>query len=217
MDTQNNNAIDVEYTDLSNQVFLTAPQIAKELNVNPAKIRYWADTYGDIEVCGVKWIDDRKKYEPKSIKAFKLIQKLVEEKNYSKPQVRDYLTNYGVSFPNGENALVNPENPISFEAIESILSLEMEENLQEFIEYMTTQLEESNKKMIENLEEKISLKVDEVVSDTIDKHLSEIKKEFEKTAELNEKLDNMKILMDERKKEYEEEKNKSWFKKIFKK
>jgi len=93
-----NNIIDVDYIDIEKVVFLTAPDVAREIPADEKRVRYWGDVFGDIKECGVRKIDGRKKYTKQTIKAFKIIQKLIDDKQFSHIQVRDYISKNGFEY-----------------------------------------------------------------------------------------------------------------------
>lgn len=210
----NKDFIDVNYIDIENTVFLTAPQIAKEIGDDEKRVRYWGDVYGDL--CGVIKIDGRKKYTKATISAFKFVRELVDDKKFSRLQVREHIEKHGFEYANYGSGLINPSDPLGFQALASALTIEMNKRLDEFLENVSSQLQESNKELVDSMQEQIAITVDEVISDKMEEYFNKVdNRELAKTNEMNEKLDNIRLMMGERKKESENEEKKSWFKKIF--
>lgn len=189
----NNDFIDVDYIDIQKEVFLTAPDVAREIPTDEKRVRYWGDVFGDIKECGVHKIDGRKRYTRQTIKAFKLIQKLIDEKQFSHIQVRDYVSKNGFEYITNSNNISS--DLIGFQGLSSELSIEIEQRLNSFLKSLKNQLLENNELLKSDIKEQVSLTVDEVISDKLEESMSGIEKElqFQKVANknLSEKLQNI--------------------------
>lgn len=183
---KNDKFIDVDYIDIQKEVFLTAPDVARETSIDEKRIRYWGDTFGDIKGCGVHKIDGRKKYTKQTIKAFKLIQKLIDEKQFSHIQVRDYISKNGFEYTSNSNDI--SKDLIGFNGLSSELSVEVEQKLNMFFETFKNYILENNKLLKDDIKEQVSLTVDEVISDELDIFKIDIQKELELQREENKKL-----------------------------
>lgn len=129
------NIQDVEYQEIKPKIYYTIPQIAEIIGEEEKRTRYWGETYGnEVEV---ELIDGRRKYPEKSIEAFKEIKILIDEYNYSKPQVIKYFSEKrrrkGKQYSDYSNStdLINTEDPLGMDMLATTLTLKMEERMNE--------------------------------------------------------------------------------------
>ena len=202
-ETNDKKVIDVEYNDIEieNVIYLSAPQMAKKVGTTEATIRTWADAdvYGDL--IEIEKINGRKTYKETQVPCFTFIKDLVENKNMKKSQVRKYISKHGFKYAEYNSGLVDPKDPLGFEALASTLTIEVKKELDEFKKDITNdilnQVDDRLKKYImlqgeaiNNVLDNTILKVDEVVSEKLENSLNNITEHINNN--LNTKLNNIK-------------------------
>ena len=193
-DEENKNAIDVDYQDIKNEIYLTAPQIAKKIDDTDIRVRHWADSFGDL--IGIEKLNGRKRYKESDVTKFIFIKDLLDNKNFNHDQVKIYISKHGFQYAKYDSDLVSTKDPLGFQVLASALGVEVDNKLSEFLEKVSEQLASSLKQQQEmniKLQESIIDKVDEVICDRLDeKELSA------KTRDL-EMIDLMRNNMEKRK------------------
>jgi DNA-binding transcriptional MerR regulator len=161
-----------------------------------------------------------KRYTKDDIDKLKFIKHLIRTDGLTLKQVEEYCSSKGFDEKQG---LVDINNPLAVKTFISGLTDEMDKK---FIEIQNSVIKQQQM-MIDSLKEiivsnNIELKndiiktVDEVVSDKMDGYFDSLQQELAVTQELNSKMDNLKELMEQRKKESEEQSQpKSFLEKIF--
>lgn len=206
----NNNfekTIDVEYQNIEEDIYLTAPQVAQRVKTSDIKIRSWADpdVFGDL--IGIKKINGRKRYKESDVYRFAFIKDLLENKKFSHEQARIYIDKHGFEYAKYDSGLVDPKDPLGFQVLASALSVEVHKELDDFKKDITndilTQMDDRLKKYIILQGEAINntfsntiLKVDEVISEKLDDNLSNIKNHIDIKEEksIQAQQENKKIL-----------------------
>ncbi|MDF2701043.1 MAG: hypothetical protein K0Q49_2607 [Haloplasmataceae bacterium] len=168
-----NKFIDVDYTDIEKEVFLTAPDVAREIPADEKRVRYWGDTFG------------------RTIKAFKVIQKLIDEKQFTHAQVRDYIIKNGFE-QIGDNENDLSKDLIGYNGLSSEISVEIEQRLNSFEENIKKMLFEYGDFLKDDVKEQVALTVDEVVSDHINLFKSDITQNIKEELNIH-KDENKKI------------------------
>lgn len=181
---KNENIVDVEFDDVQNVIYLSAPQLAKKIGTTEATIRTWADMYGDL--IGIEKINGRKTYKETQVPCFAFIKDLVESKNMKKTQVRNYISKHGFKYAEFNSGLVDPKDPLGFQALASALSVEVHKELDNFkkdvITEVINQVDSRLKQYIllqgEAIDEVLDntvLKVDEIVTERVNTELTNFK------------------------------------------
>jgi DNA-binding transcriptional MerR regulator len=213
---------DVSYVGVpeDDDCIINAVQIGKIIDEPPHTIRSWADEFE--EFLYIKKINGRFSYTQKSVEQFELIKKLRREKNYSIKQIKEQLKIKGFNYDNHENEIINTNDITLLETIKVELGIEMKSQLNTFlIEFLKAQRNE-NDKLIESVKTEVEQTVQEQLEDSmagikqelemqrqenkkLSERLSSIQQEVAITQELNSKMDNIKLSMEQRKKESEEQ------------
>lgn len=193
-------------------------QVADKLEENDSTVRYWSKVFQPI--LNIKLSNKMKRYTDDDIDKLKFIKHLIRNDGLTIKQVIEYCTSKGFDDKEG---IVDINNPLAVKTFISGLTDEMDKK---FIE-MQNIIIKQQQDMIDDLkniieQNNISLKndivntVDEVISDKMDGYFDSLQKELSVTQELNSKMDNLKLLMEQRKKETEEQnQNKGLFSKWF--
>lgn len=136
---------DVSYTELKNDIFYTAVQVAEILNEPVTTIRAWAkdEAFGDL--LELKRENGRRKYTKKDIENLKFIKELIDKK-YSYAQIKEIISKRGFNFGEYDGGLIDPNDPLGFEALAIKITQKQDEKLELF-----------KKDLIENLKEFVKL------------------------------------------------------------
>lgn len=183
-DINNQNIIDVDYDEVENVLYLSAPQLAKKIGTTEATIRSWAEVYGDL--IGIEKINGRKTYKETQVTSFAFIKDLVDNKNMKKTQVRNYISKHGFKYAEYDSGLIDPKDPLGFEALASSLTVQVTHKLniftQELMANVTNQLNEHlNKQYQSNIENKAEIEAS--VSDILDAKLLNLAENQEQLKE----------------------------------
>lgn len=224
----NKDIVDVEYQEIEDGIYLTAPQVAQKINDADSRVRHWGDVFGDL--IGIERVNGRKRYKESDVSKFAFIKDLLDNKNFTHEQARVYLSKHGFQYAEFKSDLIDPKDPLGFQALASALSVEVDNKLKQFanelISNISNQLTEhliSQKQM--NLETKAEIEsaVDEIVSEKLNQSLQEFKstldtKEQEATKRDAEMIEYLKQHMEQRKKENElqlQQQKKGFFSRVF--
>lgn len=226
---------DVGYTNIpdDDECLITAVHISKIIEEPPHTIRSWADEFEDYLY--IKKINGRFSYTNKSIEQFEFIKKLRREKNFSIKQIKDQLRIKGFHYEDNENGLINTDDINLMESIKVDIGIEVKNQLKDFLNMFIEAQQFENTKMINSIKTEVEQTVQEQIQESmsgIEKELQEQKESNEKlsqqltdiqqelavTHDLNDKMDNLKLLMEQRKKENEEkqeQESKGFLSKLF--
>lgn len=127
-------AIDVDYQDVGNEVYLTAPQMAQRINETETRVRYWADHEHFGKLIGTEIVNDRKRYKESEVFKYMFIKDLLDNKNMTHEQAKKYISKHGFKYAEFDSGLVNPKDPLGFEALASALSIKVDEKLKSISE-----------------------------------------------------------------------------------
>jgi len=202
------------------ECLITAVHISKIIEEPPHTIRSWADEFEDFLY--IKKINGRFSYTNKSIEQFEFIKKLRREKNFSIKQIKDQLRIKGFHYEDNESGLINTDDINLMESIKVDIGIEVKNQLKDFLNVFMEAQSIENTKMINSIKTDVEQTVQEQISESmsgIEKQLKEqkevnqklsnqlisIQKELAVTHDLNNKMDNLKLLMEQRKKESEEQ------------
>lgn len=232
---------DVEFHSVPNdeECMVTAVKIGEIIDEPASTIRKWAEYHEDNLY--IKKINGRFAYTQKSIKQFEFIKDLKKNKGMTHEQIKQYMSKHGIDSENFSTGIINPNDPFGYEVLSSAITQQMEEKLKDFMSKFIEYNTEFNKTMIESIRVDVEQTVQEQVKEsmiTIQNELDEnkklllqqsednrilnnklesIEKEIAVTKELNNKMDHLREVMQERKEEQKENNNKSFWSNIFKK
>lgn len=192
---ENLNFTDVSYTELKDDIYYTAVQVAEILNEPVTTIRNWAkdESFGDL--LELKRENGRRKYTKKDIDNLKFIKELVDKK-YSYTQIREIISKRGFSFGEYNSGLINPNDPLGFEA----LAIQITQKQDEKLEIMRNQILDSLKTFMEIYAEaqnqKLNYALDEFnesLDSKLERHESSTKKLLD-DIETNQKNRDLELL-----------------------
>ena len=220
------NFIDVEFNDGNDEdkeirgepLYYNTIQVAQILGENDSTIRYWTKYFDDILKITIS--NKMKRYKKEDIEKLRFIRKLTREDGLTLKQVIEYCSEKGFNFDNGT---IDGNNPLAIQSFISAMTIHMDEQIKSMQgqiikaqEEMIKSLLEMQTKSNELIQEQIAITVDEVIADKMEEYFNKVdNRELNKTNEMNEKLDNIRLMMEERKVESEKEEKKSWLKRLF--
>lgn len=226
---------DVSYVNIPSDIdcVVNAVQISKIIDEPPHTIRSWADEFE--EFLYIKKKNGRFSYTQKSIGQFELIKKLRREKKFSIKQIKEQLRIKGFNYEQNDNELINANDINLMETIKADIGIEVKNQLKEFLSSFIQYQEQNNKELIESVKTEVEQTVQEQLEDSMNEikqelelqrnentklsqQLTSIQQELAVTQELNSKMDNLKLLMQERKQQselQEQQKPKSFLSKLF--
>lgn len=204
-------------------LYYSTSQVANILNQSDSKIRYYTNVFD--EILNIEISNKQRRYTEADIDKMRFLIELKDEGMTIK-QIQEYCQQ--VDFENSKEIQIKENNPLSIQSLakalleeQSKLMLEMKNEL---IKCHMDMIEDLNNRLDirdDRLKEDISITVDNVISDRLDNFNSNINNKFESiekelsvTKQMNEKIDHLREAMKERKEE-NEEKNKSFWSKLF--
>jgi hypothetical protein len=128
----NKESIDTEYIEVKNDCYVTAPQIAQWIGSTDISVRYWADTFFDL--LGLEKSNGRKRYKQSDVNKFAFLKDLIDVKKFSHNQVRAHISKNGFKYAEFDAGLMNPKDPLGFQALASALSVEVDDKLNKYSE-----------------------------------------------------------------------------------
>ncbi|MBZ9693399.1 MerR family transcriptional regulator [Clostridium sp. M14] len=201
----------MKYTDVSyshvpedSECVLNAVQLSKLIDEPDTTVRNWADKHQ--QYLYIKKINNRFVYTQASVDQFKFIKDLCRNKNFTHKQIAEHIKQHGFKYQSYDSGLVNPEDPLGFQALSSALALENKKQLQEFISSFIEYQQQENNRLVESIKSEVSLTTQETVENSMSsieiklqeqqqsnikltEQLEEMKKELALTKESNEKLE----------------------------
>lgn len=171
-----------EYKSLDDLVYYTATQVAEIVGEPVTTIYSWVkdDCFGDL--LKLNKVNGRRVFTKQDIENIKYIKEL-RLRNYSIQQTRDYISKQGFEFGEYNSGLVDPKDPLGFEALAIKITQKQNEELQRFkndlaekmyefmeksLEYQKNYLQAVVDDMSISLESKIE-RIEKINGNTIDK------------------------------------------------
>jgi DNA-binding transcriptional MerR regulator len=195
--------------------------VAEILGESDSKVRYYTKEFdslfdeGDIEIS-----NKQRRYTQKSIDKLKYFIELKND-GLTIKQIREYCEE--VEWDENKGIVVKESTPLHVQMIATAIMEQQNKQFAELQENFNNQMLElkkfhadQNQKLKDQLKNEVALRVDEVVSEKLNEHLSKIDVELEVTKETNEKVDRLRELMEHRKEESEKEQKKGFLDRILK-
>lgn len=182
---------DVDFQELDDGVYYTAVQVAEILGETDSTIRSWCKESSLGDVLNIKKVNGRNKFTKNDIEKLKFVKEL-RDRNYSISQTREYISKQGFQFGEFDSGLINPKDPLGFEALSIMLAKKQDEKLElfkkdiyqmlslfidninqknqeEIVNFTEDALSLINDKMnsISNIKDEVATTVDTIVSDKI--------------------------------------------------
>lgn len=210
------NYTDVNYKSIpeDNECVINAVQLGKRIEEPPSTIRTWAETYQDHLY--IKKVNGRFVYTEASVEQFLFIKDMCRNKRLQHKQILALVDKHGFKYGAFDAGLVNPEDPLGYQALASALSVETQKQLSIFLNSFMQYQHENNTRIIENIKNEVSITVDEVVTERLnefkDDYIKQQEEEKMATIKTMEMVSELNSRMEERKKEEE----KRFWKRLFK-
>ncbi|WP_195966729.1 MerR family transcriptional regulator [Clostridium sp. 1001283B150210_160208_E6] len=191
-----------------NECIINAVQLGKRIDEPPSTIRTWAESYEDYLY--IKKINGRFVYTEASVDQFRFIKEMHRNKGMSHKQIADIISKHGFQYGDFNSGLVDPKDPLGYQALASAIAVENQKQLAEFLSRFVQYQEENNKLVIEKIKNEVALTVDEIVDDKFnefkEEFIKEQQKEREATFKTMDMVSNLNAKLEERKEEYNNKK-----------
>lgn len=214
---------DVNYSNLpsDDECMLNAVQISKIVGEPASTIRTWAERHQNNLY--IKKINGRFVYTQASVDQFKFIKILCREKNMTHEQIYDHISKKGFEYQKYDSGLINPEDPLGYEALASQIMLKNQNMLKEFMVEFVKYQEQREDSLIAKINNEVAITVDERLDEKLDNFKSDLLQAVVDQKELEFKqrdeilLDNLRKHMEENQKKFEEQQSKkSFWSRLFK-
>ena len=184
---------DVSYFKVPNdeECILNAVAVGKLIDESASTVRLWGDMYE--EFLYIKKINGRLTYTQASVLQFKFIKELIREKKFTHKQIYDHISKLGFSYAKYDGGIVNPEDPLGFQALSASLSLETQKVLKQFLYDFVKYQDNFKDSLRQELKEDLSISVEEIVSNKLDDKFEDFKTYIDQ-KELNFKEHDAKII-----------------------
>ena len=138
-DNKKETIYNAEYKSLDDLVYYTATQVAEMVGEPVTTIYSWVkdDCFGDL--LNLNKVNGRRVFTKQDIENIRYISEL-RSRNYSIQQTRDYISKQGFKFGEYDSGLVDPKDPLGFEALAIKLAQKQNEELQEFKNGLVTEM-----------------------------------------------------------------------------
>lgn len=239
---ENDVIIDAEYKEFSGDnaelnkeeirkepLYYTGKQVGQILGEKESTVRYWATQFSSI--LNIKVSNMVRRYTKTDIENLLFIKKLLKEDNMTIKQALEYCTKEGFS---NEEGLLDTSNPLAIKTFTRAMSTEIDAKMNKMkdeiieqqkimIEQLTNLIQSKN----EDLAGKISLAVDEVITEKMEEVIADNKKMKDSLDMINkniesytkdaEMVNSLQQKLIEKQEKYMEEKKEGFFSKFFKK
>lgn len=140
-DNRKETIYNAEYQSLDDLVYYTATQVAEMVGEPVTTIYSWVkdDCFGDL--LNLNKVNGRRVFTKQDIENIRYISEL-RARNYSIQQTRDYISKQGFKFGEYDSGLVNPKDPLGFEALAIKLAQKQNEELQKFKKSLVSEMDE---------------------------------------------------------------------------
>lgn len=138
---KNDIIIDVdEYSAVEDLTYYNAVQVAEIIGEPVSTVRTWTrdDCFGDL--LNIKKVNGRRVYVKQDIENLKYIKEL-RRQNYGIAQTREYISKQGFKYGEYDAGLVDPKDPLGFEALAIKLTQKQNEELQEFKKSLVNEMD----------------------------------------------------------------------------
>lgn len=138
---KNDIIIDVdEYSAVEDLTYYNAVQVAEIIGEPVSTVRTWTrdDCFGDL--LNIKKVNGRRVYVKQDIENLKYIKEL-RRQNYGIAQTREYISKQGFKYGEYDAGLVDPKDPLGFEALAIKLAQKQNEELQEFKKSLVNEMD----------------------------------------------------------------------------
>lgn len=139
---KNDIIIDVdEYSAVEDLTYYNAVQVAEIIGEPVSTVRTWTrdDCFGDL--LNIKKVNGRRVYVKQDIENLKYIKEL-RRQNYGIAQTREYISKQGFKYGEYDAGLVDPKDPLGFEALAIKLAQKQNEELQKFKKSLVSEMDE---------------------------------------------------------------------------
>lgn len=171
------------------ECILNAVQLGKLIDEPATTVRSWADKHE--QYLYIKKINDRFVYTQASVEQFKFIKDLCRNKNFTHKQISDHIKQHGFDFNKYGGGIVDPQNPLSYQALASALALENQKQLSLFMSKFVEYQELNNKQLVDSIKTEVEQTVQEQLEDSMQSINQQLEEQKQSNKKLSEQLDSM--------------------------
>lgn len=173
---------DVNYSNLpsNDECILNAVQISKLVGEPASTIRSWAEKHQNNLY--IKKINGRFVYTSASVEQFRFIKSLCREKKMTHDQIEEHLNKKGFQYQKYDGGLINPEDPLGYEALASQIMIKNQDMMKQFLMEFVKYQEDFKEEIKSDIKSEVAITVD----DRMESNLNEFKDGFKE--ELKEDL-----------------------------
>lgn len=173
--------ISFRYVPTDEECTISGAEISRILKLDsPQTIYDWANAFSDY--LSIKKVDGRWKFSKKSLDEFKFIQSL-RKKDWSWKQIKEHISKRGFEFAQYDSGLINPNDPMGYEALAVQISMKNEIMLQNFLKTLNQSLNVRDQLLLEAVEEQMKNGLSSVVEFENNKTIDEVKRTREDLIE----------------------------------
>ena len=173
--------ISFRYVPTDEECTISGAEISRILKLDsPQTIYDWANAFSDY--LSIKKVDNRWKFSKKSLDEFKFIQSL-RKKNWSWNQIREHISKRGFQFAQYDSGLIDPNDPMGYEALAIQISMKNEVVLQNFLKTLNQSLNVRDQLLLEAIDEQMKNGLSSVVEFENSKTIDELKRTREDLME----------------------------------
>lgn len=177
-----------KYTDVSfihvpddEDCTISGAEIARRIGLKEPQTLYeWSKAFSGF--LSIKKVNGRWKFSQKSLEEFAFIKEL-RDKNWTWKQIREHLNKRGFSFAEYDGGLINPKDPMGYEALAIQISMKTQKTMQDFLINLEKTLDKRDEELLKRIDERIL----NGVSDEVNFHMlnigSDIKTHTEETMQ----------------------------------
>lgn len=182
-------ALEVYYEELNEKKYYTIQEVSQLANIEQERIEYYYMKLNDI--LDITSVGMYQVYTKEDVENIKVIRKLDLDKNMSMDDIKHHLETHR------QEIIIKQEDKIDVSFLDFLAQVMNNQNNK--IDNVIQQ----NQKLV-NIIEKIAENQDKLIENqkVINDKMNSIEKEIAVTQESNEKIDSLKLLLEERKEEY---------------
>lgn len=218
---------DVNYSNLpsDDECILNAVQISKLVGEPASTIRTWAERHQNNLY--IKKINGRFVYTNASVEQFRFIKSLCREKKMTHDQIEEHLNKKGFQYQKYDGGLINPEDPLGYEALASQIMIKNQDMMKQFLVEFVKYQEQFKEEIKSDIKSEVAITVDDRMESNLNSFKEDLKEEFKSYIDQrefdyknrdNEIIDSLKKHMEESQRKFEENNaKKSFWSRIFNK
>ena len=169
---------DVSYsaTPKDEECILNAVALGKLIGENPSTIRLWGDMYE--EFLYIKKINGRMVYTEASVNQFRFIKDLIRDKKFTHKQIYDHISKTGFQYQKYDSGLINPEDPLGYEALASQIMIKNQDMMKQFLMEFVKYQEQFKEEIKSDIKSEVAITVDDRMENNLNDFKEELKEDL---------------------------------------